>query len=99
MSTLYKIREPQIPFGVFSMQELMECKFFFELWDSDPEPKLLIHGEWYCEGSDCAVREVRINARWPDGDRPKTPRFECPACGGMLKFHGHLAETVLIPVD
>jgi hypothetical protein len=95
--TVYTIRERKEPFDPCTLKELANAKFATELGGDDNAPRHLIHGEWYCENADCAVREVRIHAKWPDGDRPAMPRFVCPQCSLNLKFHGHLTTITLVP--
>jgi len=77
--------------------QLANAAFRTSLSSDDPSPRHDIHGEWYCENEHCPVREVRVNAKWPEGDRPKMPRFACPSCGLNLKFHGHVKTTTLTP--
>lgn len=99
---LYETREPpEDGFGVVKLGDLIGCLGAKELDDSPEDShrrRFIIEGEWYCQNSDCCVREVRITAKWPDGDRPDEPQFECPSCAGTLDFHGHLKTTVLYPV-
>lgn len=56
------------------------------------------YGEWYCDATDCVVREVTILAKLHGEPMPTT--WRCPACLGELKFHNWLAkETLLFTPD
>lgn len=90
---------PVAPGEILSFADLAAAKFKTEISTGDPEPRHDIHGEWYCTNEHCAVREVRIVAKWTDGDRPKMPRFVCPNCSLDLKFHGHLKTVVMVPAE
>lgn len=63
----------------------------------------LYRGEWYCENTDCEIREVHISAREvyekiPDND--KNGLFKCPLCRHKLKFHHYTeVETWLPPKE
>lgn len=51
------------------------------------------HGEWYCEGEDCIVREVQIQCKLHGDKMPDY--FACPLCGQPLKFHNWLDSTAM----
>jgi hypothetical protein len=62
----------------------------------EPENRECPEGEWYCENSECVVREVTIFCKLFGEVLPK---MKCPACQKLLKFHHWLKNEILVPYE
>ncbi len=78
-----------------SGSELMNC---IEHTYISSEPDGCRHrGQWYCENSDCVVREVVIRVKLHGAKMPKI--MKCPVCGkGPMSFHHWLKDETLLLV-
>lgn len=95
MKTTYSFHEHRI----LSSRELADAVFTVNPCDKSEHP-FRICGEWYCCDEDCAIREVCVNLKFPDGDAPDDdPILKCPGCGSVLKFHHFLTTRMLLKND
>src|SRR5262249_12509894 len=81
--------------NLFNMSELDEAKFADHV-TTKPACKHTPRGEWYCQNSDCVVREVVIKVKLYGKRMPNT--MKCPVCGTMLDFHHYLETETLLCV-
>jgi hypothetical protein len=88
---LYKRFEPV---GVVWASELIGSKSCSRP-TSELENPNVPEGEWYCENSDCVVRECTIRCKLYGEE---LPRMNCPACSSPLKFHHWIGHEILVPV-
>jgi hypothetical protein len=80
--------------GAYPLSELIGSKSCY-FAASEPENPEVPEGEWYCDNSDCVVRECTIRCKL-HGE--KLPKMRCPACSSALKFHHWIGHETLVPV-
>lgn len=83
-----------MPFELLTFAELLATSFRSHPSNKPTDPRQP-YGEWYCGNANCAVRGVKINAKFvePDDKLPKI--MHCPACSSVLDFHHWIRiETV-----
>ena len=82
------------------MSELARFQFAHVVDDVSGPGRGARKGEWYCENTGCAAREVTVLLK-PDladrGLRGDERRMRCPVCGKVMKFHGWLKDVPLLP--
>jgi hypothetical protein len=61
-----------------------------------PDYPLVPRGQWYCQYSDCVVREVEVRCKLYG---EKLPVMRCPACRQRLKFHHWLRHETWLRVQ
>lgn len=82
---------------VFSLAELDGAKTTKRRVDK-PLSDHCNEAEYFCQNTDCVVREVTIRVKLHGEPRPAT--FLCPACGiGPLKFHNWIEQETLFLVE
>lgn len=81
-------------FEFISAAELATASFRYHLVGK-PKNEQFFEAEWYCQDSDCVVREVTIHCKLLDPDDKEPRKVKCPACGSRLTFHGYImVETI-----
>lgn len=84
---------------MMSCAELNAALFTHEPTHEDALPNHAIFAGYYCENSECVVRNVTIDAKWEDGNRPKETPFKCPACKTKMRFLHHIKVRTLVPCE
>lgn len=95
MSVKYEVRKNTSEPTDMSLGDLMKAKFA-RVRRKRPKDWKLYCAEWYCDNSDCPIREVTIDVKL--ARRETLTLLSCPCCGHFLKFHCYLEEEVLVPV-
>lgn len=80
----------------YSVRELAGALFTRED-GTDVHPNHVLNATYFCWNDQCPCEELDVHATWPDGDRPESPQFKCPSCGGPLELTRFLAHRTLVP--
>src|SRR5262245_55226559 len=79
---LYRVRQPKPGLDLIRMSELMGAVFADVPCGQKPHNPRVPKGEWYCENSDCAVREVQVRMKHFDKVPKRLPTLNCPVDSG-----------------
>jgi hypothetical protein len=93
MGVLYKTTDQHC----FTSRELAAAKVASFPADA-PDHPVSPEGEWYCQNTDCAVRECKITCRLHPGEAGMPATFGCPGCGQQMSFHHWIGHETLIPM-
>lgn len=66
----------------------------YDVASAEPGTPHAPKGEWYCDNSECTVREVRVRLKLYGEPMPEP--MACPACAATLKFHHWLTHKTLL---
>ena len=92
--TLYQPFQP--PASGFYTLSALEGSVYYRVACQEPEDPNCPEGEWYCQNSECVVRQVMVFCKL-FGEA--LPQMRCPACRQQLEFHHWLRTETLVPYE